>query len=292
MNQETARKLCQLNTSFYQGQYESFAQTRARPWQGWNTCLGHVKDILMCGEGEGDSSCDNGTGTDGDSSCTNGTGTDDGLDNAGVGVCSDGGALSVLDLACGNLRFKAFLEASLPRQRMDFYAVDNCDELAAGALQAHYQNLDIIKALLQGLPLAEQLIAPVCDLSVSFGFLHHVPLRQQREEVLLSLIEKTRPGGLVIVTLWQFLKDSAFAEKAQAVHKRGVEELGLIGLEENDFLLGWKDTPGVYRYCHSFADSEVDELAAAVSGRAMELDRFTADGRTDSLNTYLVLQIL
>lgn len=252
MNRETARRLCELNTAFYRSQYESFAQTRARPWQGWNTCLEHIQKSVLAEDGSK--------------------------------------KLTVFDLACGNLRFEVFLETSLPKHEMEFYAVDNCEGLVGDSAHVHFQYLDIIEALFQETPLAKQYAAPPCDLSVSFGFLHHVPLKQQREEVLMSLIEKTRPGGLVIITLWQFLKDSNFAKKAEAAHRRGVAELDLTGLGENDLLLGWKDTPGVYRYCHSFSDCEVDDLAQAVAKNAQLLDRFTADGRSDSLNTYLVFQ--
>jgi hypothetical protein len=43
-----------------------------------------------------------------------------------------------------------------------------------------------------------------------------------------------------------------------------------------------------YRYCHSFSDAEIDHLAASVAPEATVLSRFTSDGRTNALNTYLV----
>lgn len=61
-------------------------------------------------------------------------------------------------------------------------------------------------------------------------------------------------------------------------------------LEEGDFFLGWKDTPGQYRYCHNFTEHEIDELVSLVGNEAKVVSRFIADGRTNNLNSYLILQ--
>ena len=60
---------------------------------------------------------------------------------------------------------------------------------------------------------------------------------------------------------------------------------------EGDYLLGWRNTPGAYRYCHSFSDEETDSLVASVADKAKCVARFRADGRTGNLNEYLVLQV-
>jgi SAM-dependent methyltransferase len=243
------------------------------------------------------------------------------LDALGDLFSDDRQSLLVLDLACGNLRFERFLSAALPKLAIDFYAVDNYAEGAAagggavvqadsrgaaggggrsdsrGVAQTpslHYQSLDILEALASGGPLSERLEAPSCDLAVAFGFLHHIPLPEQRQAVLASLIEHTRPGGYVAVTFWQFLQNQALAKKARAAHQRALAELqlkGLDALEKNDCLLGWQDTPGAYRYCHSFSQTEIDLLAAAVAPQATPVARFNADGRTNNLNTYLILRV-
>ena len=68
-------------------------------------------------------------------------------------------------------------------------------------------------------------------------------------------------------------------------------ELGLPPLDAGDRLLGWRDEPGAYRYCHSFTDGEIDALAASVGHAVTEVARFRADGRDGALNSYLVLQV-
>ena len=235
-------------------------------------------------------------------------------------------ALSVLDLACGNLRFEAFLAKELADTDLAFHTADDCDALvkgapwrpdpadgaalgnrAAGSIRWHHQSFDVLAALDAegrsdgaaldaetpggGPALAEALQTPRCDLAVSFGFLHHIPLPRWREEVLAALAAKVRPGGFVIVSLWRFLENPLLARKAEATHEHALAELGLPPLEAGDRLLGWRDEPGAYRYCHSFTDGEIDALAASVGHAVTEVARFRADGRDGALNSYLVLQV-
>ena len=245
-------------------------------------------------------------------------------------------ALSVLDLACGNLRFEAFLAKELADTDLAFHTADDCDALvkgapwrpdpadgaalgnrAAGSIRWHHQSFDVLAALdaegrsdgaaldaetpggdptLEETPgggpaLAEALQTPRCDLAVSFGFLHHIPLPRWREEVLAMLAAKVRPGGFVIVSLWRFLENPLLARKAEATHEHALAELGLPPLDAGDRLLGWRDEPGAYRYCHSFTDGEIDALAASVGHAVTEVARFRADGRDGALNSYLVLQV-
>lgn len=235
-------------------------------------------------------------------------------------------ALSVLDLACGNLRFEAFLAKELADTDLAFHTADDCDALVkgapwrpdpadgaalgnrvAGSIRWHHQSLDVLAALDAegrsggaaldaeapdgGPALTEALQAPRCDLAVSFGFLHHIPLPRWREEVLAALAAKVRPGGFVIVSLWRFLENPPLARKAEATHEHALAELGLPPLDAGDRLLGWRDEPGAYRYCHSFTDGEIDALAASVGHAATEVARFRADGRDGALNSYLVLQV-
>jgi len=108
---------------------------------------------------------------------------------------------------------------------------------------------------------------------------------------LLSLIEQTRSGGYVIISFWQFLNNEVLREKARITHEHALKELGLQELDDNDYLLGWKNIPGTYRYCHSFSEAEIDQLMEAVADKATLTSRFVSDGRTNNLNTYLILKV-
>jgi len=223
--------------------------------------------------------------------------------------------------------------SELPEVPLTFYAVDNCDELVPQMSNVTYQSLDILAELMkgrypmeltrgqyptelkerqyptelsevqypteysEGWHLNDSLEAPACDISVSFGFMHHIPLHNHRAEVLSTLIGQTRPSGLVIISFWQLLNDEGLSNKAQLTHEEALRDLrsqglALADLGEGDFLLGWENKPGAYRYCHSFSDAEIDKLVESVAGRATVVSRFMADGRTGNLNTYLILKVL
>lgn len=277
MDTKFAQMLCQLNNDFYRDQAVSFSDTRHAKWPGWECCLKAVSSLFL-----------------------------------------DQSNSVVLDVACGNLRFEKFLASQLLERQIQVWALDSCDELlpqtcagtlvekvnADGAdtpdatdvhLQINYLHCDVMEAI--GSSKAFTYGIPQADISVSFGFMHHVPLPEWRVQLLNSLIEATKPGGFVCVSFWEFLADEGLAAKAYKTHERALAELGPVwgfssaDFNDGDFLLGWRNTPGAYRYCHSFSTSEVDALIATVSHRAECVVRFRADGRTETLNEYIVLQV-
>lgn len=260
MDLSLAKKMCQLNNDFYRDQAVSFSDTRHAKWPGWERCLKAVSSVFL-----------------------------------------DQSNSVVLDVACGNLRFEKFLASQLSERQIQVWALDSCDELlpqtcAVGAyLQINYLHCDVMEAI--GSSKAFTYGIPQADISVSFGFMHHVPLPEWRVQLLNSLIKATKPGGFVCVSFWEFLADEGLAAKAYKTHERALAELGSVwgfssaDFNDGDFLLGWRNTPGAYRYCHSFSTSEVDALIATVSHRAECVARFRADGRTETLNEYIVLQV-
>lgn len=277
MDTKFAQTLCQLNNDFYRDQAVSFSDTRHAKWPGWERCLKAVSSVFL-----------------------------------------DQSNSVVLDVACGNLRFEKFLASQLLERHIQVWALDSCDELlpqtcagtlvekvnADGAdtpdatdvhLQINYLHCDVMEAI--GSSKAFTYGIPQADISVSFGFMHHVPLPEWRVQLLNSLIEATKPGGFVCVSFWEFLADEGLAAKAYKTHERALAELGPVwgfssaDFNDGDFLLGWRNTPGAYRYCHSFSTFEVDALIATVSQRAECVARFRADGRTETLNEYIVLQV-
>lgn len=141
--------------------------------------------------------------------------------------------------------------------------------------------------------LARRMNVPGCDCSVSFGFMHHVPTQALRAAVLDALVSQVRPGGLVAVSFWRFMEHEALAAKAHETTAAGLKYLGLNpeSVDEGDHLLGWKETEGPYRYCHSFTSEEIDCLVFAVAGKAKLVARYKADGRSEDLNEYVVLQV-
>ena len=254
-----ALRLCALTGEFYRANAESFSQTRQSPWQGWVRLL-EVMDARA----------------------------------------AERELLRMLDVACGNLRFERYLADALPGRMLSGWAVDNCEPLVEAGERSEFgplsriafQNLDVIERLSGG-RLWESLEAPDAsrDLAVSFGFMHHVPLECWRAELLRALVAKVRPGGFVAVSFWRFLNSDKLARKAQETTIRARAELVIPELPPNDYLLGWQDTQGLYRYCHHFDELEIERLLAAVADSAELVSRFEADGKTGNLNEYVVLRV-
>ena len=119
-----------------------------------------------------------------------------------VDVC--GIPSSVLDIACGNMRFKSFLEQTAPTTEIAYFGIDACDELCSDARSSQYQNLDIISAALEGKDLKRLVDAPQCELVVAFGFMHHVPTLEARKRIMSLIAEKAVEGGAACVSFWRF----------------------------------------------------------------------------------------
>lgn len=308
MNTETAKILCKITTDFYSVHAASFSATRSSPWTGWERCLATLQAAGLFDSSElsvFDLACGN--------------------------LRFESFIKSALPLEDKPTKVAPWqtrqrdsyqLEPKPTEVFLSFYAVDNCDTLvfqehqkhrvpqasrdpqapqeppeqqSSQKPQVHYQSLDIMGVLVSGLDLKSHIAAPLCDLSVSFGFMHHVPSFEYRKRVMQSLIKQTRPGGYVIVSFWQFLNNTDLAKKARIVHERAVKELELQhlnDLESGDYLLGWQNIPGAYRYCHSFSEAEIDLLIQSVKDLASPAFRFTSDGRTNNLNTYVGLKVL
>lgn len=279
MNRKTIEQLIAITNDFYQSQASSFSETRQSAWLGWQRCADVARTWGL-------------------------------VDGA------SGAPVRVFDLACGNLRFEAFLQQTFPATAFEFWPVDACDALVADACvdadAVHYQQLDITRALLEecgvlsgdsrvddgnagrmAARVSARMEAPACDIAVAFGFLHHLPTVSLRVQVLQTLVDKTRIGGVIAVSFWCFMRDAGLAARAHEVHAQALAACAVDAseLDEGDFLLGWKHTPGAYRYCHSFCDAEIDALVDALGERVHVLDRFDADGRSGNLNTYVVLQV-
>ncbi|MBO4364921.1 MAG: hypothetical protein J5804_01345, partial [Eggerthellaceae bacterium] len=104
MDETTARRLIALNNEFYRRAAGSFSATRHASWPGWEQVVDSLLHDLpgKCMRCEDLPRCDH--------------------------VMGKAAPLRVLDLACGNLRFEAYMEHACPTLPFHFHAVDNCSE--------------------------------------------------------------------------------------------------------------------------------------------------------------------
>ena len=255
----TASALNAMNTVFYTQVNDSFSATRSNPWAGWARLFDYTE-----------------------------------IPHAGI-EGSDAMPYSVLDVACGNMRFARFLETEFDNTMLRYCAIDNCDSLANAEDSSHYRHKDLVGSFC--LNASEETLWPESrfDLVVCFGFMHHIPGRANRRAFLRKLVESANEGGTIAISLWRFMSDERLASKAQACSTEALDVLNNYGgraeeLEEGDFFLPWQHENGVFRYCHHFDESEIQELIDCVDGKAQLIARYEADGRSGTLNTYLVLK--
>lgn len=195
----------------------------------------------------------------------------------------------VADIGCGNLRFMAFLDDQSD-EIPEIWAVDNCTSLLPEGACVHFQKLDIVKTLIDDGTLDGKLSIPPCDLVCAFGVMHHVPGASNRKALLSSMLDITQPGGYVIASFWQFMKDERIARKALETTQILLDMYPELELEQDDYLLSWQDRDDTFRYCHHFEERQIDVLADHESPRADLISRFEADGKSNNLNAYLILK--
>ena len=184
------------------------------------------------------------------------------------------------------MRFKSFLDECYGND-LAYFAIDSCTELVPEEYVESFQELDIIDVLVDDC-FNERVKAPQCDLVVCFGFMHHVPTFELRAALMRGLADKTGEGGAVAVSFWRFASDEALRKKALESTEHALQAYELE-LEEGDYLLGWQNKEGAYRYCHSFTEDEALRIAESCDDLEI-VDKYAADGKSGDLNGYLVLR--
>jgi len=114
MDEAVARRLAAINMDFYARAAQGFSATRRAPWPGWRTIAESIRvdlpsKCLGCADAPG---------------CPHATDVVD--------------KIRVADLACGNLRFEAFLEHELPDVQLRFHVVDCCGDFDAEPVALPY----------------------------------------------------------------------------------------------------------------------------------------------------------
>lgn len=289
MRMSTARRLNQLNALFYERETAAFSATRRGYWPGWDRCLSQVEPGLGFRV----------------------------LDVA----CGNVRFARYLAEKCPQVPFayravdnnRELARVFEPPGDWDFSFVEA--DVVEGLLTRVGHHKDAKNTSFS--PLSSSSFGPLsssnesgfaerspysngwgendwgsADLTVCFGFLHHVPSKDARALLLRDLLCATDPGGTCCVSFWRFMSEPKLAAKALRATEEGLATLGIPReeLDPGDYLLGWQNEPGVYRYCHSFDDAEIDGMLARVAGFAQVVDRFCADGRSGTLNEYLVLR--
>lgn len=200
-----------------------------------------------------------------------------------------------LDLGCGS---GALAREWLHHGRRSSYrGVDFSCPLLAEARQA-----------VEGLQGAEQVSFAQADLStpawsdglgkdfrgvLAFAVLHHLPGKANRERLLGQVHGLLAPGGILVLSIWQFQHSARLLARVQPWELAKLHE---EQLEPGDTLLDWRyalpnqeEKTGL-RYVHAFTRFELEELAE-VTGFALR-EEFESDGQGGRLGLYQTWQAL
>ena len=222
MTRTTMRALCQLNAEFYKRNAASFSQTRTAPWEGWRRCMaacrfdglaeaafdqpanaqtadqaGDTQTVDQsadaAAQGLDDQAGEQAAESPAFQDQTSATQPINDPSTEGAAACSQAAALglsasrsltrSVLDIACGNLRFEAFLANAYPHIDWSFFAVDNCEPLVASGQEDIAKKEKICQQLSS--------IPEIADYSQNEEY---VKMKARHDEVLVE-IENLKANG-------------------------------------------------------------------------------------------------
>lgn len=188
--------------------------------------------------------------------------------------------LSVLDVGCGNGRFGVFL-AEQDRAPFRYHGMDNNPALLDYA-QTALADFPSIEATFEQ---RDVVISPPdaghYALVVLFGVIHHIPGADNRRQFIATLAERVAPGGILAFASWRFYEYERF-------RKRIAPWPDDLTPEPHDYLLDWRRGERALRYCHYVDDAEQAALIAATG--LSELTTYRADGFTNAVNCYSILQ--
>ncbi len=198
-------------------------------------------------------------------------------------------ATSLLELGCGNGRLLSNHLEMLPALT-DYTGVDISSGLlgiAAGSISKVINatgrdgqiSTKLLQADLTSRDWAEHLPNKNLDLIIMIATLHHIPA-QTTPQLFAQISSLIKPGGLFIMSSWQFLPElEHLVLKGPALQQ--YLETSQLKLADADYILSWQKSSN-YRYAHLY--SEVDILPLLAPSRLSLLHKFSADGRSGKLN--------
>jgi len=173
---------------------------------------------------------------------------------------------SVLDLGCGTGRLIPYLPANL-----DYLGVDPSSELLAIAKSSYPKHRFLKGGFLEANQWGRFSVV------VSLAAWHHLPDLKSRLESLEKMAQATLPGGLVIVSVWNFW---GRAERRRQLWHHFWRRPRLLGqrLSFKDLLFPWKNQQGevvAQRYYHAFSRSEIRGVLKRLGVSRKDYDLFS-----------------
>lgn len=167
----------------------------------------------------------------------------------------------ILDWGCGNAKLLYLLNDI----DSEYYGLDQSKSLLKIAEKEHIDLVKKKKAKFFCTACKEKKFPEdFFDVAVLSASFHHLPDPKSRLKLLKKIYAETKPGGHLIITVWNL--ESAWAK---AKLKKDWEKIG-----DNDYYVPWKDENGkvlVERYYHHFSKEELGDLVQKAGWKLEDL---------------------
>lgn len=190
---------------------------------------------------------------------------------------------SVLDLGCGNGLFLQTLSKrghKSPLLGVDFSLPLLRDAESSGGVE--FREIDLTKLSV----FSNQLSVNSWSVITCFATLHHIPSNEIRLDILKTIKNLLSKDGKFILSNWQFLNSEKLKSRIQDWGKVGLSK---NDVDENDYLLDWRNGGEGLRYAHHFSSEELHTLANQV-GLRVEAE-FLSDGENGKLGLYQIWKL-
>jgi len=180
---------------------------------------------------------------------------------------------TVLDVGCGNGR----LAELFFNRNISYLGVDNCANLLNLAKNNYQPNAFVEGDVLE----LSQVNGHNFDYVFCVAVLHHLPGTKLRLEALKQLKSKTKPGGTIVVTVWNMWSQKKFRHLIAKF--LFLKLLGKHTMDFGDIIFNWGSSAGSERYYHAFTNKELKKL---IKQADLKLDQLYHD----KYNYYLILK--
>ncbi len=176
MDEQTIRRLNQINREFYRATAAAFDRTRGQPWSGWARLLPYLAELprpLIV--------------------------LDVGCGNGRLGVF-------LAENVAGTM-------GPPPLPVLHYHGMDTDETLLARAAEA-LTALHGVEIRLEQRDIVQQPPdSGQYDLVALFGVIHHVPGRERRQALMRALGERVAPGGVLAFACWRFYEYERFRQR-------------------------------------------------------------------------------
>lgn len=161
----------------------------------------------------------------------------------------------IVDLGCGNGRLLEFLYQHYLSNDFHYIGIDN-----SSGLLSHAQKKYPRTVFLPGDQLAIPITDKSADIILNIAAFHHLPSYDLRFQALLEMNRILKPGGFLIITVWNLWQRKYFWQNLQAWLKFFTS---LGDYAPTDLFIPWKNGNGQtksHRYYHNFLPFELNSF--------------------------------